>query len=114
MRYLKPLSFCLVILLMFSCSEEAMERDCIDEKIEEYGLTSYEGETLNSCDFRMELYILDNKQYFNYYQPCSYNLTYPEDCEGNIACCSENSRNSWSDFYENATYEGIVGFRRLK
>lgn len=111
MDYSKPICFCLAILFILGCSEEGIERDCIDEKMQEYGLAPYNGETLTSCDFRMELYILDKKQFFNVYQPCTYNLTYPEDCEGNIACCSENSI-SWSDFYDNATYEGIIGFRR--
>lgn len=114
MHFLKSISLCFVILLILGCSEDAIERDCIDEKIHEYDLIPYEGETLNSCDFRMELYVLENKQFFNVYQPCTYNLTYPKDCDGNIACCSESDGESWNDFYENASYEGIIGFRRME
>lgn len=69
MHFLKTISLYLSILFIIGCSEKAIERDCIDEKMDEYELTPYKGETLNSCDFRMELYILDNKQFSMFISP---------------------------------------------
>lgn len=52
------------MFLMVSCNKEAeVEKDCIDEYLEQNGMIRYKGEEIG-CKFFLKLYDFESKQYY--------------------------------------------------
>ncbi len=95
--------------MVSACKEHEGFNSCTQSKMEEYDLLPYDGQEID-CDHILDLYVLNNQQYFHLYNPCLYVLTYPVDCEGNLACGKEGQV-SCDTFYELAEYQGTIGYR---
>lgn len=97
------------LILILSCTNDEILKNCTDSKLEEYNLEPYNGQELD-CNVILELYLYKNQQYFQLYNPCEYILTYPFDCENNVVCGQKNQM-SCNSFYDLAESKGIIGFR---
>ncbi len=108
LRYSLIVIFSILAIGLLSCKKEDGLIDCTDKKMKEYNLLPYNGEEID-CDHILELYVLNNQQYFHFYNPCLFVGTYPVDCDGDVAC--GEGKISCGTFYERAEYQGIIGYR---
>ncbi len=109
MKILKIITvFC--IITSFGCSsDDSVDADCIEDTLESLDMVSYTGQDIN-CEFFLELYHFENKQYFVLGNHCADMIAYPTDCEGNQLCVDEQDRKC-RNFYDKAERIGIVGVR---
>lgn len=93
---------------MFSCSKESMLEieDCLDQKLIEYKMTSYNGEDLG-CKFFLEKYEYKNKYYYSLNNNCTDMITQYFDCNGVEVFSNDNN----ILFYQESIYLGIVGIK---
>lgn len=100
----------MVISLGFSigCSKDnPVKSDCIEAMLNENNMTAYDGQEIE-CEFFLELYHYDDRQFFLLGSHCADIISYPTDCEGNKLC--ENSESAiCKKFYNNSERIGIVG-----
>lgn len=97
-----------LILLIVSCSRQDDDlTDCAIDKVKELDMVLYIGQEIG-CEFFLELYQYNNKQYFLVGSHCADIESYPFDCDGNQLCGGDEDQNCTS-FYRNAHRIGVIG-----
>ena len=107
MRNFKLFVF-LISGLIISCSKnDEIELNCLNGMLSDFGMTEYQGQEIG-CDFFLELYHYNQKQYYLLGNHCADMISYPTDCEGN-KLCENGDDNKCGRFYKNAVRIGVVG-----
>jgi len=109
MRNFKLFIF-LISGLIISCSKnDEIELNCLNAMLSDSDMTEYQGQEIG-CNFFLELYHYDQKQYYLLGNHCTGLISYPTDCEGN-RLCENRDDNKCRRFYKKAVRIGIVGVR---
>jgi hypothetical protein len=104
-------------LLMFAlnlaigCGKEpiSVEEDCIDGVLQKKGMVRYTNQEM-SCRNFLELYRLNEKQYFVLGNNCADMMFLPFDCNDVVLCKNFDSLDC-ENFRENAKYIGVIGIK---
>jgi hypothetical protein len=95
-------------IIFFGCNKEnEVATNCITEILEQTDMVAFEGQDIN-CKLFLQLFELENKQYFLYQNNCADMISIPFDCDGNLLCGNYQDEVCLT-FYENATLIEIVG-----
>lgn len=109
---MKTLKIIITFYIVFSLgcsSDDLVDVDCIDTTLESLDMQPYTGQDI-SCEFFLELYHFENKQYFLLGNHCTGLQAYPTDCNGNQLCVDEDDKKC-RKFYDRAVNKGIIGIR---
>ncbi len=99
------------IATSFGCSsDDTVDVDCLESKLKSFDMVAYTGQDI-SCEFFLELYHFESKQYFLLGNHCANIVAYPTDCEGNQLCADDEDRKCRS-FYDKAERIRVVGVSR--
>ena len=109
MKVFKTFIF-LILVLIINCSKnDEIEMNCLNDMLSDFDMTKYQGQDIG-CNFFLELYHYNQKQYYLLGNHCADMISYPTDCEGN-KLCENGDDNKCGRFYENAVRIEIVGIR---
>jgi hypothetical protein len=113
MKYLTMprLVLCIFLFMCFGCCKhEEVKVNCIDDQLKQKGMAKYQGEEIG-CKFFLSLYEYNNKQYFLLGNHCADMVSYPTSCDGKKLCENADDKEC-KEFFDNATYIGIVGIEK--
>jgi hypothetical protein len=114
MKTNKHIRVCLLVFVLnlaTGCGKECIsaKEDCIDNVLQKRGMVRYTNQD-KACRNFLELYRLDEKQYFLLGNNCADMMFRPFDCNDSVLCPDTDSLDC-AKFSENAKYVGVIGIQ---